>query len=633
MLNARRRELVSAKCHDRRMNQPGHSRLTLEQLEPRTVLSGGPFFMGIGDLPGGDVFSDAVAISNDGSTVVGRSKNAAGDHAVRWTVSEGNLQPLGLLDGASSSWANGANYDGSVIVGWSPNGNSEAFRWTASTGMVELPLPPNSTDLDKNDIGSAFGVSDNGRVVAGYHNGPGPVVWKDGIVAELPSAPGTWGSGRALAVSGSGSFIVGHTHKEGVVSEAFLWNEQSNTTLGLGSLGDATGVDTTHSLAYDVSADGSVVVGRSERPLNKKGNKTTTEAFRWTADDGMVSLGTLGVDSSAAYAVSGDGSIIGGSGDGAFIWDAVNGTRDLQQLLVDEYGLGSDLAGWELGRVTDISADGRTAVGSGTNPGGFREGWIAHLAPPPGISVTPTSGLETSEDGTTAYFDVVLDTDPTAPVAIDVSPSDETEGTIVGAMAGVLTLVFDATNWDVPQTVTLQGVDDADQDGNQAYMIQLAPAVSTDPAYSGLDAADVMVTNLDNEAPPPATDTVYAWEITHDIRNRGKHTDVSFTINVNQDSNFDGMANSSDAAAAGALVTIELFSSGGVSVGTYTGATDWQGILQTDWIRGLDKDVYTAEVIDVALAGFDWTQLPGLNGIFNDDADGDGLPDELFTIE
>ena len=50
------------------------------------------------------------------------------------------------------------------------------------------------------------------------------------------------------------------------------------------------------------------------------------------------------------------------------------------------------------------------------------------------------------------------------------------------------------------QTVTVTGVDDAVVDGPQAYMIVTAPAVSTDPNYSGANAADVAVSNTDNDS-------------------------------------------------------------------------------------------------------------------------------------
>ena len=47
----------------------------------------------------------------------------------------------------------------------------------------------------------------------------------------------------------------------------------------------------------------------------------------------------------------------------------------------------------------------------------------------------------------------------------------------------------------------MTGVDDALVDGDIAYTIVAAPAVSGDPDYGGLDAADVSVTNLDDEVP------------------------------------------------------------------------------------------------------------------------------------
>ena len=114
----------------------------------------------------------------------------------------------------------------------------------------------------------------------------------------------------------------------------------------------------------------------------------------------------------------------------------------------------------------------------------------------PGISVTPSSSLVTDEAGSTAAFTVVLDAQPTADVSIGLSSSDTSEGTTDKA-----TLTFTSGNWDVPQTVTVTGVDDADLDGDVAYTIVTAAATSSATRYDGLDAADVSMTNLDDEAP------------------------------------------------------------------------------------------------------------------------------------
>ena len=114
-------------------------------------------------------------------------------------------------------------------------------------------------------------------------------------------------------------------------------------------------------------------------------------------------------------------------------------------------------------------------------------------APSPGVSVTPTSGLTTSETGGTATFTVVLDSEPTADVTIGLSSSDPTEGAALPA-----SLTFTAANWSTPQTVTVTGVNDDIDDGHVAYSIITAAAVSADSNYSELDAADVGVTNQDD---------------------------------------------------------------------------------------------------------------------------------------
>ena len=133
------------------------------------------------------------------------------------------------------------------------------------------------------------------------------------------------------------------------------------------------------SYAHSVSSDGSVVVGHGS-------SDPESEAFRWTSAGGMVGLGYLpgGHAGSYAYDVSADGSVIVGHSDSAsggqeaFIWDATNGMRNLRTLLVDDFGL--DLTGWWLENASGISDDGLTIVGSGRNPSGHYEAWVADLS-------------------------------------------------------------------------------------------------------------------------------------------------------------------------------------------------------------------------------------------------------------
>ncbi len=110
------------------------------------------------------------------------------------------------------------------------------------------------------------------------------------------------------------------------------------------------------------------------------------------------------------------------------------------------------------------------------------------------VTVTPTSGLQTTEAGGTATFSVKLDSAPTADVTIGLSSSDTTEGTVAPA-----SLTFTATNWATAQTVTVTGVDDVLFDGNVAYSVVTGSTSSTDLSYSNLSVPDVAVTNLEND--------------------------------------------------------------------------------------------------------------------------------------
>lgn len=109
-----------------------------------------------------------------------------------------------------------------------------------------------------------------------------------------------------------------------------------------------------------------------------------------------------------------------------------------------------------------------------------------------GFTVTATSGLTTDENGDTALFTVVLNAQPLANVTTSISSSDTTEGTVSRT-----SLTFTSTNWDEPQPVVVTGVDDNRADGNVRYHVVIGAASSTDANYSGINPADVFLTNLD----------------------------------------------------------------------------------------------------------------------------------------
>lgn len=114
----------------------------------------------------------------------------------------------------------------------------------------------------------------------------------------------------------------------------------------------------------------------------------------------------------------------------------------------------------------------------------------------PGVVVTPVDGLETTEAGATATFTVVLTSQPTGSVILDLSSSDPGEGTVAPAR-----LTFSPVDWNAPQVVTVTGVDDTFDDGDQSFTIETAALVSTDLGYAGIDPPDVAITNIDDEQP------------------------------------------------------------------------------------------------------------------------------------
>jgi subtilisin family serine protease/subtilisin-like proprotein convertase family protein len=118
-----------------------------------------------------------------------------------------------------------------------------------------------------------------------------------------------------------------------------------------------------------------------------------------------------------------------------------------------------------------------------------------------GISVSPSSGLVTTESGGSANFSVVLNSEPTGNVTITLSSSDATEG-----MVSPMSLTFTPLDWNSPKAVTLTGVNDSIDDGDVSYFVA-ASAASTDPNYNGL-AAGAAAINQDNDAVATYTSTV-----------------------------------------------------------------------------------------------------------------------------
>nr|WP_319400952.1 Ig-like domain-containing protein [uncultured Carboxylicivirga sp.] len=112
-----------------------------------------------------------------------------------------------------------------------------------------------------------------------------------------------------------------------------------------------------------------------------------------------------------------------------------------------------------------------------------------------GIIINQTDGdTKTTEDGSQDSFSVVLRTEPTSDVVINITGVDASEGSLNRSQ-----LTFTSANWDTPQTVTITGVNDYLVDGDISYTLSIAVNnASSDDTYDGIDE-NVSVTNMDND--------------------------------------------------------------------------------------------------------------------------------------
>ena len=313
--------------------------------------SGGtPMFQGLGNWR-------VRGISADGSVVVGSRTIGNVTEAVRWSQESG-LVGLGHFPGGNKSYAYAASQDGAVIVGASDSGagDLQAFRWTPSSGLVSLgTLPGDSTS-------QAFDVTSDGNLIVGK-SGNRATVWTAGD--GMQPLPGTGSVSTARGVSGDGTAIVGSTTGEDYNDlRAFRW------TAGCGLVNITPGEEM-GSEAFGVSADGYTVVGNF-------GNHD--DAFIWTPISGAIYpeiIDPEGAVNTMAYDASADGSVVVGYDADAIVWDKARcGAVYLADVLTDELGL--DLTGWRLDSAVAVSDDGLTIAGDGSGPGD-QNAWIARL--------------------------------------------------------------------------------------------------------------------------------------------------------------------------------------------------------------------------------------------------------------
>lgn len=242
------------------------------------------------------------SISADGKTVVGQF---APGQAFLWRGGETARFKPNPNQSVLDTYAQSTNADGSIIVGKA----GVAYRYGREIGFHLLGKL-------EGDIDSfAYDVSSDGSVIVGYSQASTltrAFVWtKEGGLSEIP-APEPNKSSIALAVSANGKVACGISTDNSVV-RAFRTDFETSSLLPIGNMH-------TDSSAYDVSADGQIVVGSA---VYDDGSR----AVYWRNDQ-IYFLPNMGQRQASAKCISPDGAYIGGNiGDDAVIWHKQQAVR------------------------------------------------------------------------------------------------------------------------------------------------------------------------------------------------------------------------------------------------------------------------------------------------------------------
>ncbi len=317
-------------------------------------------------------FSGGLALSKDGSTVVGSTSGRA------FRFSEGSgFAFLAAESGAISSTLTAVNAGGDVAGGSMSfpsrfgSGFPDEFKGALSINGGPLQSQPwtRSRIVGLSDDGDAVALNYEDLVFADYFAG----FHRRSTNQDLGLTDSAHGSATCFAVnvSASGARVIGSINNAG--SRAVYWDVNApggNSAPVYFLPGNPPGT------ANDVSDDGTVIVGT-------RGPGNSLSAYRWKEGVGQTILGDFpGGSNMTATRVSGDGNVVIGDsvsgtlGTRSFYWTQAGGLQLFSSYLA---GLGIEAAGWSEFRAIDLSRDGRVILGSGKNPAGQIRSFLVYV--------------------------------------------------------------------------------------------------------------------------------------------------------------------------------------------------------------------------------------------------------------
>jgi hypothetical protein len=292
------------------------------------------------------------------------------------------------------------------------------------------------------------------------------------------------------------------------LEEGYLNVEWETRSTGAGRI-KVTGGNAPQTGAFHVTMDAAVEVGSNETALNTltlsvdpSGLSNVTLRFNQRefsdSDDPMAGPTFTDGDSSDGVAFSING------GTTWFRLVSLTGSNSTNANQQHEYNISQIAASngiFDLGSAVLIRFQqyGRKAI----NIGGmaFDDITVSGVPSTPGVSLLQTGNDTTvTEDGVTDTYQVFLNTIPSDPVTVTLTPDSQVDLGLGDGVPIQLTFAADSSA-RAPQTVTVRARDDVLDEGNHSGLITHSVA-SADTDYNGISVPSITVSIADNDKAP-----------------------------------------------------------------------------------------------------------------------------------
>jgi parallel beta-helix repeat protein len=434
----------------------------------------------------------AESNNHDGILIEGSANHIGSPNPLDRNVLSGNIGAgISIVNGAGGNLILG-NYIGLDATGATVLSNADSGIYIeSSNGNTIGGQVAGSRNLISGNVKSGIYLSSgaSNTVIQGNYVG----VDASGILPAANNTSDFLGFSGITLGNANGTLIGGTSPGSGNL----IWsNNQSAISVDAGLNNAFLGNSTYLNTALGINLGGAGVtandLGDADLGANGLQNYPTLISANSTAGNTAI-VGTLNSTANTTYRIEFFSSAIGdpsGHGQGQTYLGFVNVSTDAGGNANFTALLGAITV--PAGYVVSATATVEIIAGVFGNTSEFSQSVVAS-ATLPTVLISPVGGLSTREAGANTTFGVSLSTAPVSNVVLTISSTDTTEGT-----PNTSTITFTSANWNIPQIVTINPVDDLLVDGDVSYQIGFG-VTTTDPGYAAFTPSSITVVNLDNE--------------------------------------------------------------------------------------------------------------------------------------